>query len=161
MAASARVMEIADPLDRLRPDQRNVAREHQHGFETLQGIARFHHGVPGAALLALQDEVDAGGGQRLAHSLGFVSDDREDVLRRNDFAGGRHHVRQQRLSGDLVQDLGAARLQPRAFARGEDRDGELAGFVLSRLGGLEVGFAISIQRIAAAVRKKSDSRNEL
>ena len=103
--------------------------------------------VPRCSLCS--DEVDAGGGQRLAHSLGFVSDDGEDVLRRNDFAGCRYNVRQQRFSGDLVQDLGAARLQPRTFSGGQDRDGERAFLLVPDLADLEVGFAISIQRIAS------------
>ena len=46
---------------------------------------RFHHGVAGTALLALQDEADAGGFQRRAHRLSLVSDDGEDVVGSNDF----------------------------------------------------------------------------
>ena len=39
-------------------------------------------------------------------------------------AGRGYYVRQQRLSADFVQDLGMTRLEPRAFARGKNGDGE-------------------------------------
>ena len=45
----------------------------------------------------------------------------DDLLRSLD------HVRQQRLAGDLMQHFGAFGLETRAFARGHDHDGEVAG----------------------------------
>ena len=48
--------------------------------------------------------------------------------------GGGDDMSQQRLAADLVQYFGATRLQSRAFAGGEDGDGEcrllVAGFVM-------------------------------
>ena len=72
----------------------------------------------------LQHKIDAGGSQRRAHRVRFVTDDGEDILRRDHLRGSRDHVRQQRLAADLVQHLGMARLQPRAFAGGKNGDGE-------------------------------------
>jgi hypothetical protein len=43
------------------------------GFEHLQGVA-------GAALLGLEDELDAGVGDGGFHAVGFVADDAVDVV---------------------------------------------------------------------------------
>jgi len=58
--------------------------------------------VAGAALLRLQDKIDAGvlcGG---AHAVGFVADDGEDIGGRNDAHGGPDHVLEQRLSTNFM-----------------------------------------------------------
>ncbi len=117
-------VKIADARDGLRRDQRNIARQHQHMLERRQRCARFHHGVTGAALLALQHESDAGGFQRRADLVRLMPDDGEDALRGNHLRRRRHHMRQQRLAANLVQDFGKPRLQPRALAGGEDGNRE-------------------------------------
>ena len=106
-------------------NQRHVSRQHQHVIKALQRLARCHERVAGAALFALQHKVDSRGLQRLAHQLGLVPNDGEDVLGRNDLAGRCDHMAQQRFARDLVQHFGMARLQPRAFSRGQYRNGEL------------------------------------
>ncbi len=71
---------------------RGCAGELEVGFEHL-------HGVAGAALLGLQDEVDAGGGDGGSDALGFVADDAVDVVGGDDGFGG----------GDDVEEEGAGR----------------------------------------------------
>ena len=123
-------VEVAYPRDRLRLHQRNVAGEHQNRVEALQRVARFHHGVSGAALLALEDKVDAGRRQ------GFTDPSASYPMMAKMFCGGttparrRHHMCQQRLAANLVQHLRAVRFQPRAFASGQNCDGELPRFLL-------------------------------
>ncbi len=83
---------------------------------------------PVAALLFLQDEVDSGGFNCRAHAVGFVSDDAEDLLSRDECLCGRDDVHQKRLAADFVQDFGTFALEPRAFARGHDRYCETCRF---------------------------------
>ena len=114
-------------------NQRNVAGEHQNRFETLQCVARFHQGVSGAALLALQHKVDARRRQRLPHPLRLVSDDGEDVLGRHNANLPQPQHGPEWLSPNFVQHLGVLRFQARAFARCQNRDGELRRLVLCGL----------------------------
>jgi hypothetical protein len=132
-------VKIADARDRLRRDQRNIAGKHQHVLKATQRLASLHHGVSGAALFALQHEADAGGFESGPHLLGFVPDDGEDVLWRHNLHCGRDNVSQQRLAGNLVQHLGMARLQARAFSGGENRDGESGALVLRGICGGSFG----------------------
>ena len=79
--------------------------------------------MAGAALLSLQDEVDAGVGDGGSDAAGFVADDGEDV-RRWDYARGcGDYMGQQRLAANFMQDFGKLRLKPGAFAGGHDGDG--------------------------------------
>ena len=94
------------------------AGEFEVGFEHL-------HGVAGAALLGLEDELDASGGYGGADTVAFVADDAEDVVRGDGGAGGGDDVEQEGASADLVEDFGAFAFEPGAFACGHDGDGEL------------------------------------
>jgi hypothetical protein len=61
------LMELPEPLDGLRADQRHVAGEHQNVLVAGDGLAGALDGVAGAALLGLLDEANAGGGHRGLH----------------------------------------------------------------------------------------------
>ena len=87
-------MEVAKLFNGLRPNERYVAGEHQHMGEVLHRAAGLHHGVPGAELLGLKDEVYAGRTQCSLHPVGLMPDDHEDILRRDDAHGGGYNVRQ-------------------------------------------------------------------
>jgi hypothetical protein len=89
----------------------------EEGFEHL-------HGVAGAALLGLEDELDAGGGDGGSYAVGFVADDAVDVVRGDDLHCGGDDMAEEGLSTDLVENLGAFTFEPGAFARGHDGDGE-------------------------------------
>ena len=66
---------------------------------------RDHESVAGAALVGLQDEVDAGLSDDGADAFSFVTDDDEDVRWRYDAGGRRDHSGQQRLAADLVENF--------------------------------------------------------
>ena len=109
-------------------DEGDVAREDEEvfgwggagevGFELLEGVA-------GAALLGLEDELDAGVGDGGADAVGFVANDAEDVGGWRYGLGGGDDVEEQGLAADFVEDLGAAGLEAGAFAGGEDGDSEV------------------------------------
>ena len=80
---------------------------------------------------ALQHESDAGGCDRGADAVGFVTDDGVDVAGRNYLGGGCDYVRQQGLAADFVQHFGMLGFQPGSFARGQDCDGYAGGAVMS------------------------------
>ena len=82
------------------------------------------HGVAGAALFGLKDELNAGVGDGGADAVGFVADDAVDVVGGNDFFCGCDDVEEEGAASDLVEDFGALTLEPRAFACGHDGDGE-------------------------------------
>ena len=73
------------------------------GLEYLKGVA-------GAALLGLEDEGDAGGGDGGADLVGFVADDAEDLVGGDDGLGGGDDVEQEGAAADFVKDFGAAGL---------------------------------------------------
>ena len=96
------------------------AGEFEVGLEHLDGVA-------GAALLGLKDELDAGGFDSGADAIGFVADDAEDVIGGDDSLGGGDDVEKEGAAADLVEDLGALAVEPRALACGHDGDGEVWG----------------------------------
>ena len=57
--------------------------EDNHVVILRESFARHHEGVPGASLLGLQHEVDAGVLHGRAHPLRLVADDRVNVLARD------------------------------------------------------------------------------
>ena len=83
------------------------------------------HGVAGAALLGLEDELDAGGGDGGADAVGFVADDAVDVISWDDGFCGGDDVEEKGAASDLVEYFGALAFEPRAFACGHDGDGEV------------------------------------
>jgi hypothetical protein len=94
--------------------------EFEVGFEHL-------HGVAGAALLGLEDELDASGGYGGADTVAFVADDAEDVVGGNYRLCGGDDVEEESSAADLVEDLGALTFEAGAFAGGHDGDGEVWG----------------------------------
>src|SRR5579872_6245506 len=82
-------MKVAELPNRLRRNQRRVARENNDVVISLQRFPRHDQGVASASLLRLQDEIHAGMRHRGPHAIGLVSDDRVDILRRYNANGGR------------------------------------------------------------------------
>ena len=120
-------VEVEQTGDGLRRDLRGVAGENDDVVVGGERRLRDHQSVAGAALLRLQDEIYAGGGDGGADAAGFVADDGEDVAGRNYARGGGDDVRQQGLAADFMQHFGKLRLEPRAFAGGHDGDGDARG----------------------------------
>ncbi len=60
-----------------------------------------------------------------ADEVFFIADDGVDIGGRGDLRSGGDDVEQEGLAADLVEGLGALRLEARAFARGHDGDGEV------------------------------------
>ena len=97
------------------------------GFvEGEEGLEHLH-GVSGAALFGLQDELDAGVFDSSAYTVGFVADDAEDVVGGNDFFCGGDDVEEERTAADLVEDFGTFAFEAGAFSCGHDGDGEFWG----------------------------------
>ena len=123
-------MKVAQLADGVRGDERSVAGEHDDVVVSGEGLAGAHERVTGAALRFLNHELNASTLNRLADARGLVTDNGVNVFRRDDLLGGGDYMRQQRLAADFVQDFGQFRLQPRALARGHDRDGG-SGFAVN------------------------------
>ena len=118
-------MEIAQTSNGLRSDQRHVAGEHKNILVRSHLFASAHNGVSGAALFSLQDKLHAHGRNGSTHIFRLMADDDIDVLGGNDLLRGLDYVRQQRLAAYFMQHLGAAGLEPSAFACCHDYDGKL------------------------------------
>ena len=104
-------------------DQRGVAGEHDDLVVGRESFAGNHEGVSGAALLGLQDEVDAGMGNRFAHAISLMSDDGEDVSGGHDLGRCGDDVGENWLAADFVENLGVPGFESRSFAGGHDCDG--------------------------------------
>ena len=123
-------VEVADGGDGFGADEGDVAGEDEEVFgewgagELEVGFEHLH-GVAGAALLGLEDELDSGVSDGGADAVGFVADDAEDVVGGDDGLGGGDDVEEEGAAADLVEDLGASAFEPRAFACGHDGDGEI------------------------------------
>ena len=94
------------------------AGEFEVGFEHL-------HGVAGAALLGLEDELDTGGGYGGFYAVGFMADDAVDVIGGDQGFRGGYDVEEKGAATDFMEDFGALAFEPRAFACGHDGDGEV------------------------------------
>ena len=116
-------MEVEQGSDGLGRDLRGVAGENDDMVVGGERRLRDHQSVASAALLSLQDEIDAGVGDGGPDTVGFVTDDGEDVVWRDDTRGGRNNVSEQWLAADFMQHFGKLRLEPRAFTGGHDGDG--------------------------------------
>ena len=126
-------VEVAECLEGGGLDEGDVAREDKKVFRSGlaacdEVLAKLLHGVAGAALLRLQDEVNAGGGCGGTDYLRLVADDAVDLRGGGDGLGCGDDMQQQRLAADLMKDFGTAGLQTRAFARSHDSDSEGRGF---------------------------------
>jgi hypothetical protein len=71
---------------------------------------RDHESVAGAALLGLQDEIDASRSNGAADTVSFMADDGKDIICRDDPSSGCDYMREQRLATHFMQDLGKLRL---------------------------------------------------
>ena len=118
-------MEVEQLGDGLGRDLRSVAGENDDMVVGGECWLRDHQSVAGAALLGLQNEIDAGVGDGGADAVGLVTDDGEDIAGRNHARGGGDDVRQQRLAADFMQNFRKLRLEPRAFPGGHDGDGDV------------------------------------
>ena len=123
-------VEVADGGEGFGADEGDVAGEDEEVFgkgSAGEGEVGFEHleGVAGAALLGLQDELDAGGGDGGADAVGFVADDAVDVVGGDEGFGGGDDVEEEGSAADLVEDFGALGFEPGAFAGGHDGDGEV------------------------------------
>ena len=118
--------------ERLGPQQRRVARQHEDvvlGVEVVgERGERDADGVAGAPLHALLDELDRHLGdelllQRLGDALGAVADDDDDALERQ-LRERVDDVQHHRPPAQRVQHLRRRRPHARALARGEHDGGE-------------------------------------
>ena len=125
-------MEVADGGDGFGADEGDVAGEDEEvlgerGFvEGEEGLEHLH-GVAGAALFGLEDELDAGVLDCGFYAVGLVADDAEDVVGGDDLLCGGDDVEEEGAAADLVEDFGALALEPGAFSCGHDGDGEVWG----------------------------------
>jgi hypothetical protein len=123
-------MDVVDGGEGLGTDEGDVAGENEQMLRELvaeEGEPCFDHlqSVSGAALLGLQDELDAGVFDGGAHTVSLVADDAVDLIGWNESSGGGDDVEQEGPASDLVKNFGALAFEPRAFACGHDGDGEL------------------------------------
>ena len=95
-------MKIPQVSNRLRSNQRRVARKHNDVVVSRQRLACHHKRMAGAPLLGLQDEVHTRVLRRGLYALGFVADDRVNILRGHDTHCGPNDMLQQRLAADFM-----------------------------------------------------------
>jgi hypothetical protein len=123
-------MEVTNSGDGFGADEWNVAgQDEEMLWERRAGefeVGLEHlHGVAGAALLGLEDELYADVLDGGADAVGFVTDDAVDVISRDDLLCGGDHMKKKSAAADLMKNLGALALEPRAFACGHYGDGEV------------------------------------
>ncbi len=123
-------MEIPQLADCFRSYQRRISRQYDDVVIAVQCFARDHERMARSALWFLQHEIDIEVSHRRPHALRFMPDDSVDILCRNNLQGGADHMRQQRLSPDLMQHLGKLRLQSGSLARGHDGHRDAWNFTL-------------------------------
>src|SRR5438270_2273154 len=92
--------------------------------ESKEGLEHLH-GVAGAALLGLEDELDAGVFDGGSDAVSFVADDAVDVIGGDDGFGGGDDVEEEGAASDFVEDFGALTFEACAFACGHDGYGEV------------------------------------
>ncbi len=120
---------VADGGDGFRANEGHVAGEDEKvlgEWSFIEGEEGFEHlhGVAGAALLSLEDELDAGVLDGGLHTVGFVADDAEDVVYGDYLFCSGDDMEEESAASDLVEDFGTLAFEPRAFACGHDGDGE-------------------------------------
>jgi hypothetical protein len=93
------------------------AGEFEVGFEHL-------HGVAGASLLGLEDELNASGSDCGADAFRLMADDAIDMLCRDNGLCSGDDVEEKGATADFVENFWALAFQPRALACSHDRDGE-------------------------------------
>ena len=110
-------------IQRARCEKRHVAREqHQCAVLVAKDGLRLQQRVSGSQLWLLSHKGEPiMSRQRVAHGVGFVSDD-EGGGERAERRGGGQHVLDHRKSGDPVEDLWNRRLHARSLAGGKDHD---------------------------------------
>ena len=99
-------VEVEQACDGLGRDLRGVAGKNNDVIVGGECRLSDHQSVAGAALLGLQNEIDAGAGNGAADSVGFVADDGEDIIRRDDPGGRCDDMSEKRLAANFMQNLG-------------------------------------------------------
>ena len=122
-------MDVVDGGEGLGTDEGDVAGENEQVLWRLVAGERepcFDHlqSVSGAALLGLQDELDAGVFDGGLYAVGLMADDAVDLVGWNESSGGGDDVEKEGAASDLVKNFGALAFEPRAFACGHDGDCE-------------------------------------
>src|ERR1035438_577959 len=115
-------MERAEIFDSFGGDERRVSGENDYLVISRQRFTRDHERVSSAPLVGLQHELHARARDSLAHALGFMADDYEDVVRRDDLGRHSNDMSQNRLATNFMEHLGMLRFKPGALARRHDRD---------------------------------------
>ncbi len=109
-----------EALERLRPNQRHVAAQHEHSMVVGNRRHGLHDGMARAELLGLQRPLEIGLlGERRSHLLGAVAVDDVDA-RGLDGARGADDVLEQRPARERLQHLRQCRVHAFALARGEN-----------------------------------------
>src|ERR1041385_209256 len=119
-------MKVAHLGNGFRADQRHVSRKHQDVAVSGNVLTGAHDGMAGAALFGLQNKLYAHGRDRGAYAFRLMADDHVNMFSRDNLLRRLDHMRQQRLAANLMQYLGAFRLEPGAFAGSHDYDCEIA-----------------------------------
>ena len=91
MLVEVEVQQLGDGLGR---DLRGVAGKNDNVVVGRERRLSDHEGVASAALLGLQDEIDAGLGECGTDAVGFVADDGEHIICRHDHRGCGDDMRQ-------------------------------------------------------------------
>ena len=113
---------VADErFERLRPNQRHVAAQHEHAMVVGNRRHRLHDGMARAELLGLQRPLQIGlVRERGADLLGAVAVDDVDRRRARMRARSANDVLEQRPARERLQHLRQCRVHALALARGEN-----------------------------------------
>ena len=108
-------------VERAVGDQRHVAEQHEHGMVVGYRRQRLGNRMTGTELLGLLAPDEIGIGKRCANRLAAVPVDDLDIVC-PELPGPVDDVRQHRLAGQRLQDLGQLRMHSLALAGSQDHD---------------------------------------
>ena len=127
-------MQVAEGGDGLGADERDVAGEDERDAwgGARRRVAKWALSIcmawPVPRCSACRTNLTPVGATAARTRSALVADDAEDAVGGDEGLGGGDDVEQEGAAADLVEDLGALALEPRALARGHDGDCESGCF---------------------------------
>jgi hypothetical protein len=112
--------QLEQALQGFRFNQRHITVQNQHGVGLDEGYS-LGHGVTGAQLFVLKDEIQIVSGQALTHGIGAMADHHVDALWIK-LSGAVDNMAEHGVAGNRVQYFRQSGTHARALASSENND---------------------------------------